>query len=212
MRQENGITWVFLRYPEGNMSGIWKHPTGAFEGQTPKFCHCAPQSGRPGNVSHVPGVRTVSGLHVVGDEYVPARAPWRPPRQARPLRLEKLVSSEGRTEPVDTSDDTVPVVTATGRRLLGVRFPCAGAATVRLHYRSPYSDGDPVETYVQRALVEQRHVGSSVDQLRWPGPRPGTRGDGRSIRCRRDAPRTPLADVRCTRPRTGAGRVRRRRG
>jgi hypothetical protein len=66
----------FSDTPRGNMSGIWKHPTGAFEGQTPKFCHCAPQSGRPGNVSHVPGVRTVSGLHVVGDEYVgPAPSP-----------------------------------------------------------------------------------------------------------------------------------------
>lgn len=104
----------------------------------------------------------VSGAEVVGDAYLPARSPWLPPRQARRARLAQHRPPAGHDQPHSAGD---PVVAGTGRRLLGVRFARPGPATVRLHYRSPYSNDAPVEEYVLHALVEPRHVGFSVDQL-----------------------------------------------
>jgi hypothetical protein len=57
------------------------------------------------------------------------------------------------------------VVAATGRRLLGLRFSRPGPATVRLEYRSPYSEAPPVESYVLHALVEPRPSRFSLDQV-----------------------------------------------
>jgi hypothetical protein len=105
----------------------------------------------------------ISGADIVGDDYLPARAPWLPPRQARRFRL----AQQGLT-PQSESElavDAAPRIAGTGRRLLGVRFGRPGPATLRLEYRSPYSDDDPVEKYVLHAFVEPRRVGFSVDQL-----------------------------------------------
>ncbi len=106
---------------------------------------------------------SVAGAEVVGDEYLPARAPWLPPRVVRRVRLAQHGPLVSRDQPASVRDT---MVAGTGRRLLGVRFAHPGPATVRLHYRSPYSDEAPVDDYVLHALVEPRHVGFSVDQLR----------------------------------------------
>lgn len=111
------------------------------------------------------------GAEVVGDEYLPARSPWLPPRQARRARLAQHRPPAGHDQ-LDAAGD--PVVAGTGRRLLGVRFARPGPATVRLHYRSPYSNDAPVEEYVLHALVEPRHVGFSVDQLATDDHQPWT--------------------------------------
>lgn len=102
----------------------------------------------------------VDGADVVGDEYLPARSPWLSPREARRLRL----AQHGRPGD-DQARPADPVVAGTGRRLLGVRFGRPGPATLRLHYRSPYTNDSPVEEYVLHALVEPRRRGFSVDQL-----------------------------------------------
>lgn len=108
---------------------------------------------------------SVVGAEVVGDEYIPARASWLPPRQVRRIRLAQHAGPAAGDVPGRSSDSDQPVVAGTGRRLLSVRFARPGPATLRLQYRSPYNDDDPTEEYVLHALVEPRHVGFSVDQL-----------------------------------------------
>lgn len=107
----------------------------------------------------------VGGGDVVGDEYVPARTAWLPARQARRQRIARHSSGPAGPVPVPTSDSDDPIVAGTGRRVLSVRFPRPGPATIRLLYQSPYNDDDPIEQYVLHALVEPRRVGFSVDQL-----------------------------------------------
>lgn len=102
------------------------------------------------------------GADVVGDEYVPARTGWLPARAARRQRLAR----HAQTPPEEiASAPSAPIVAGTGRRVLSVRFPQPGPATLRLQYRSPYSDTEPAGDYVLHALVEPRHVGFSIDQL-----------------------------------------------
>jgi len=129
----------------------------------------------PGRPARAPGVvldrlRTIAGpaprqhpsaagADVVGDEYVPARTGWLPARAARRQRLAR----HAQTPPDEIT--SAPVVAGTGRRVLSVRFPRPGPATLRLQYRSPYSDTEPASDYVLHALVEPRHVGFSIDQL-----------------------------------------------
>lgn len=132
----------------------------------------------PGRPARAPGVvldrlRTIAGpaprplpsaagADVVGDEYVPARTGWLPARAARRQRLAR----HAQTPPEEiTSALGAPVIAGTGRRVLSVRFPRPGPATLRLHYRSPYSDTEPAGDYVLHALVEPRRVGFSIDQL-----------------------------------------------
>lgn len=100
-----------------------------------------------------------SGVDVVHDQYLAARAPDATPRQARASRLAVA-------RPSDTTDDTARVVVGgTGRRVLGVRFGDPGVHTVRLEYRSPYSDEPPLEQYTLYALVETRRQAISVLQV-----------------------------------------------
>lgn len=106
----------------------------------------------------------VAGTEIVGDDYVPARAPWLPPRQARRQRIAQHSSPAGGA-PGRSSGSAGPVVAATGRRVLGVRFPRPGPVTIRVQYQSRYNDDEPIEEYVLHALVEPRPVGFSVDQL-----------------------------------------------
>jgi hypothetical protein len=106
----------------------------------------------------------VADAEVVGDEYVPARAPWLPPRQARRHRIDQASAPNDSTSS-PSSDREAPVVAATGRRVLSVRFARPGPVMFRLRYQSPYNDHAPVEEYVVRTLVEPRRVGFSVDQL-----------------------------------------------
>jgi hypothetical protein len=120
--------------------------------------------------------RTIGDADVVGDEYVPARTGWLSPRQARRQRIAREASPPAGSslEPLAGGDG--PVVGGTGRRVLSVRFARPGPATIRLQYRSPYTDDHPIERYVLHALVEPRRVGFSVDQLAndtdepWAGP------------------------------------------
>lgn len=107
---------------------------------------------------------STGGADVVGDEYVPARTAWLPPRHARRQRLERRSSgSAGVLAATATGND--PIIAGTGRRVIGVRFPRPGPFTVRLQYESPYNDDAPIERYVLHALVEPRRAGFSVDQL-----------------------------------------------
>lgn len=133
----------------------------------------------PGRRARVPGVvldrlrgidaslarpqPSAAGADVVGDEYVPARGGWLPPRQARRQRLARHAPTP--PDEITSSAPSSPLVAGTGRRVLSVRFPRPGPATLRLQYRSPYNDTEPAGDYVLHALVEPRHVGFSIDQL-----------------------------------------------
>lgn len=107
---------------------------------------------------------SIGGADVVGDEYVPARTAWLPPREARGQRLARRSSGSAGVSPVPATGDD-PIIAGTGRRVIGVRFLRPGPFTVRLQYASPYNDHEPIERYVLHALVEPRRVGFSVDQL-----------------------------------------------
>ena len=117
------------------------------------------------------------GAAVVGDDYLPGRAPKLRPREARRARLAAasgeppasetniLVAEAAGTldRPVASHDDVL--IAATGRRLLGVRFVEPGPKTLRLQHRSPYSSEPPDEEYVLHAIVEPRRQRFSIDQL-----------------------------------------------
>lgn len=101
-----------------------------------------------------------SGVEVVHDQYLTARAPTASVRAARAMRLataRPTDAGEARTSRV--------VAGATGRRLLGVRFGDPGVHTVRLEYRSPYTEQVPLEHYTLHALVETRRQAISVLQV-----------------------------------------------
>lgn len=104
-------------------------------------------------------------VEVVGDRYRSSRDPGATPTQAKAIRLDATT-----TPP--TNDDEQPrfrhnvVAGATGRRLLGVRLPVPGIHSLRLEYRSPYSDTPPLRSYALHALVETRRDAISIDQLR----------------------------------------------
>lgn len=131
----------------------------------------AADTGAAGRGRALPG-----GMSVVGDHYVPGRAPPLGPRAARRARLSLAAGrrwSQDRSEHPDQSassersaiSPTEPVIAATGRRLLGVRFTESGPKTLRLQHRSPYDAGPPVERYALHAIVEPRRRGFSIDQL-----------------------------------------------
>ncbi|MCU1394867.1 MAG: ImmA/IrrE family metallo-endopeptidase [Ilumatobacteraceae bacterium] len=101
------------------------------------------------------------GADFVGDEYLPARAAWLPPRKARQARLDRLAGQHA--DELARADDAI--IAGTGRRILGIRFGRPGPTTIRLEYRNPYDDSEPVDEYTLHAIVEPRRVGFSVDQL-----------------------------------------------
>ena len=117
------------------------------------------------------------GAAVVGDDYLPGRAPKLRPREARRARLAAASGETPASEtnilmaeaagtldrPVASRDDVL--IAATGRRLFGVRFVEPGPKTLRLQHRSPYSSEPPVEEYVLHAIVEPRRQRFSIDQL-----------------------------------------------
>jgi hypothetical protein len=103
------------------------------------------------------GAEPPPGVDVVGDQYLTGRAPTANARDARALRLELAAGGMGAR--------LSTVAGATGRRLLGVRFGMPGIHTIRLVYRSPYTPGSELDTYVIHAVVETRRTGVSVDQL-----------------------------------------------
>lgn len=104
----------------------------------------------------------VANAELVGDEYLPARAPWQPPRRVRRDRLAPAPATPSGSAPDAPTD---PVIAGTGRRVLGVRFPRPGPATIRLRYQSPYNNDPAIEEYVLHTLVEPRRAGFSADQL-----------------------------------------------
>lgn len=133
----------------------------------------------------------VAGADVVGDDYVPARAPWLPARRARQQRLAHHATAETVPEEDATGRTEGPLVAGTGRRLIGVRFPHPGPATLRLEYRRPFDSDDPADAYVLHALVEPRHVGFSVDQLADTDDEPWTE----QVRRRQlETPPSPIED------------------
>lgn len=101
-----------------------------------------------------------AGIDVVGDQYLTSRVPSVRPRDARQDRLEVAEGDRG----TDRVDRTFRAGT-TGRRLLGVRFGIPGAHTIRLVYRSPFTEGPDLRSYVIHAFVETRRTGISVEQL-----------------------------------------------
>jgi hypothetical protein len=113
------------------------------------------------------------GIAVVGDDYLPGRTA---PLRARDARRARLALAGGqraggrseRTSQIGGPEeglDPDPVIAATGRRLIGVRFTESGPKTVRLQRRNPYDAGEPSEHYVLHAIVEPRRRGISIDQL-----------------------------------------------
>jgi predicted secreted protein len=105
-----------------------------------------------------------SGPQLVGDEYISARAPWMTAGAARQFRLASNQTTAAAA--LDQTATTASVVVAsTGRRVLGLRFSRPGTTTVRLEYRSPFSEAPPVESYVLHALVEPRPSRFSLDQV-----------------------------------------------
>lgn len=116
---------------------------------------------------------STEAVQVVGDEYLPsyglapASSARAQPARRRERRLE-LVRSGASTDS--------PRVGATGRRLIGLRFPVAGSSSIHLEYRSPFDGASASANYVVHALIEPRHSGFSVDQVAldsrddWTGP------------------------------------------
>jgi hypothetical protein len=116
------------------------------------------------------------GMAVVGDNYLAGRQGTPAgPRDARRARL-PVATGESDAAGDGTQADRAaagfpargqrePMIAATGRRLLGVRFVEAGPKTLRLQHRSPYSNAPAVEGYVLHVLVEPRRRGFSIDQL-----------------------------------------------
>lgn len=100
-----------------------------------------------------------AAVDLVGDQYLTARAPTANARDARALRLELAAGA------LATGARLSTVAGATGRRLLGLRFGLPGIHTIRLVYRSPYTPGSDLDSYVIHAVVETRRTGISVDQL-----------------------------------------------
>jgi hypothetical protein len=101
----------------------------------------------------------VHGIEVVGDDYVSSRGAVRRPPQRRSRRLELVASFAGGANLASAK------VGATGRRVIGLRFPMPGASTLTLEYRSPYDGAPAIGHYVLHALVEARHLRFSVDQI-----------------------------------------------
>ena len=105
------------------------------------------------------------GVDVVGDEYIPARSPWLDGRQARRQRIGGHQSNAMPPGSSAAREDQDPRVAGTGRRVLSMRFPQPGPATIRLRYQNPYADEGPIEQYALHAIVEARRSGFSIDQL-----------------------------------------------
>ena len=103
-----------------------------------------------------------AGVDVVGDQYVPRRAPAARAKDARAMRL--ATASPDRSVDAATWDPG-PLAGGTGRRLLGVRFGQPGAHTVRLAYRSPYGPSATIQEYSLHAVVETRRNAFSIEQL-----------------------------------------------
>ena len=104
------------------------------------------------------------GATVVGDRYLTARAPERSDSGVRRARLASLKAAAGDLSR-DLASQAPPVIGATGRRVLGVRFQRPGPATLRLSYQSVYNDAGPLEEYVLNADVEPRRREFLVEQL-----------------------------------------------
>lgn len=102
-----------------------------------------------------------AGVDLVGDQYVPARAPAARPRDVLAMRL----STAAPDRPIGEATQNPPFAGPTGRRLLGVRFGRPGAHTIRLVYRSPYGPSETIEEYSLHAVVETRRSSFSVEQI-----------------------------------------------
>jgi Zn-dependent peptidase ImmA (M78 family)/predicted secreted protein len=101
-----------------------------------------------------------AGVDVVGDQYVPMRAPT---ARARDTRAHRLAAASPNRTPGESTEGHF--AGATGRRLLGIRFGRPGAHTIRLAYRSPYTDSPAAEAYSLHAVVETRRNAISVSQI-----------------------------------------------
>lgn len=115
-------------------------------------------------------LRLTGGAQIVGDDYLPAHdTPRTPGRRLTPAqrgdRRRQLVASS--TELIHR--DGQQRIGATGRRLIGLRFPLPGATRVALEYRSPFDTAPAAAHYVLHALIEARHTGFSVDQVAYDG-------------------------------------------
>jgi Zn-dependent peptidase ImmA (M78 family) len=105
----------------------------------------------------------LSGVDVVHDQYLAARLPGATPRQASASRLAIARPGDSTDDPPDDTDRLT--AGGTGRRVLGVRFGDPGVHSVRLEYRSPYTDEPPLEQYTLHALVETRRQAISILQV-----------------------------------------------
>lgn len=136
------------------------------------------------------------GVQVVGDDYLAAHdTPVTPGRRLTPAQRREhrrqLVASSAQPSTELVHRDGQQRVGATGRRLIGLRFPLPGASTVVLEYRSPFDTAPAAAHYVLHALVEARHTGFSVDQV----ARDGDEGWTEAARQRElTRPPSPLPD------------------
>ena len=113
-----------------------------------------------------PSLEIDGRMTLVGDRYITARAPEMSDRDAGKARLARLDATTSGVEPAVSQSEASPVVGATGRRILSVRFLHPGLSALRLNHQSAYGIRDgAIERFALDVDVKPRRRGLSIEQL-----------------------------------------------